>query len=74
MAAKARKPLFAPLASSARLSASLIHPGGILILDFGSQYTQLIARRICDRDVFSAVVPCTAPLGHDSVHLQVLLL
>ncbi len=34
----------------------------VVILDFGSQYTQLIARRIREQNVFSVVLPCTAPL------------
>ncbi len=34
----------------------------IVILDFGSQYTQLIARRTREQNVFSVVMPCTAPL------------
>ncbi len=33
----------------------------IWILDFGSQFTQLIARRVRELGVFSRVVPCTIP-------------
>jgi GMP synthase (glutamine-hydrolysing) len=38
-------------------------PNTIVILDFGSQVTQLIARRIREQNVFSVVLPCTASLS-----------
>ena len=35
-----------------------IHRHRLLILDFGSQYTQLIARRIREVGVYCEIIPC----------------
>ena len=37
-------------------------PRGILILDFGGQYTQLIARRVRECGIYSAVLPYSASI------------
>ena len=48
--------------SPSRLTSPLLSQS-IVILDFGAQYTQLIARRIREQNVFSVVLPCTAALS-----------
>jgi GMP synthase (glutamine-hydrolysing) len=40
----------------------------VLILDFGSQYTQLIARRIRECGVFCEILPCNAPFEEIAEH------
>jgi GMP synthase (glutamine-hydrolysing) len=48
--------------SPANLRDSSVETQSIVVLDFGAQYSQLIARRIREQNVFSVVLPCTASL------------
>jgi GMP synthase (glutamine-hydrolysing) len=45
-----------------------VDTSSIVILDFGSQYTQLIARRIREQNVFSVVLPCSASVSEIRSH------
>ncbi|MBK9747233.1 MAG: glutamine-hydrolyzing GMP synthase [Chloroflexi bacterium] len=45
-----------------------LRQGGIAILDFGSQYTQLIARRVREQGVYAEVFPCDADAAKINAH------
>lgn len=45
-----------------------LRQGGIAILDFGSQYTQLIARRVREQNVYAEVFPFSADPAQVNAH------
>ncbi|MEO8396010.1 MAG: hypothetical protein ABI700_23645, partial [Chloroflexota bacterium] len=45
-----------------------LRTGGVAILDFGSQYTQLIARRVREQGVYAEVFSCDADIEKVNVH------
>src|SRR5437868_1850921 len=49
-----------PLHAPGNLRNSSVETQSIVVLDFGAQYSQLIARRIREQNVFSVVLPCNA--------------
>jgi len=48
--------------------SDLLHEQKILILDFGSQYTQNIARKVRECAVYCEIHPCTMPMEKISEH------
>src|SRR5437868_808376 len=51
-----------PLHAPGNLRNSSVETQSIVVLDFGAQYSQLIARRIREQNVFSVVLPFNASL------------
>ena len=64
---------FVSLASELASMTENIHKHRILILDFGSQYTQLIARAVREANVYCEIIPFYQSFTIDSGLMGIIL-
>src|SRR5215467_9226963 len=57
--------------AAAILRNSSVETQSIVVLDFGAQYSQLIARRVREQNVFSVVLPCNSKIEDIQKHSPV---